>query len=460
MSYFKNVNVVQNVLVDENNTSSTNLEAGGTYTGTYTSTLGIVGIQVSLKTDQNCSVYIDQSPDHENWDITDSFHYYTIHSFGITVQAVNSYVRVRVTNNNTVTGTTVFRLQTALCPIVEAIPRALSSEGNLKVGVYEIEGTFGTKALVTPRYELKVVQGTRLVGASFSGVTLDTAFWTASPSAGGTATIATGGVQDGFCTLATNTTANGAIKLATNRYARYVSGYAQDFNAAIKLPAVTGANTRMWGAYDAGDGFYFHHNGTTLSVGVRSKGVDVTLISSGSFNGDLGASFTVDSTLGHNYEIIWVSTRVSWFIDGELLHSITSSTGVSVSTFTLPASFECNNTASNQNNNKLILRNAGIHRLGQLVTQPTYKYQSGTTAGVICKYGAGNLLGISVSGVANNSVVTLYDNTAASGNIIWSSGAQGANAVPFSINFYGLPFSVGLTLVIAAANSTVTVIYE
>lgn len=460
MSYFKNVNIIQNVTVDDNNSSSVNLAAGGTFTGTYTSTLGIVGIQVSLKADQNCHVYVDQSPDYENWDITDSFNYYTIHPFGVTVQAVNSYVRIRVTNNNSVTGTTVFRLQTALCPIVEAIPRALSSEGNLKVGVYEIEGTFGTKVQVTPRYELKTVQSTRLVGAGFTGIILDTSFWTASPSAGGTATIATGGVQDGFCTLATNTTANGAIKLTTRRYARYVSGYAQDFNAAIRLPVVTGANTRMWGAYDASDGFYFHHDGTTLSIGTRGKGVDSELISSGSFNGDLGATYVISSTLGYNYEIIWLSTKVSWFIDGELLHSITTSSGVNVSTFTLPATFECNNTDDNQNNNKLILRNAGIHRLGQLVTQPTYKYQSGLTAGVICKYGAGNILGISVSGVANNSVVTLYDNIAASGEVIWSSGAQGANAVPFSINFYGLPFSTGLTLAITAATSTVTVIYE
>jgi len=52
--------------------------------------------------------------------------------------------------------------------------------------------------------------------------------------------------------------------------------------------------------------------------------------------------------------------------------------------------------------------------------------------------------GIAVSGVINNAVITLYDNTTNSGTILWASGTQGANAVPYSIDFKGLPFFTGL----------------
>ena len=135
MSYFKDVNILQNVVIDTNNSSDSNLLAGGTFTGTSTSTLGIVGIQVSLHTDQNCNVYVDQSPDGDNWDLTDSYRYFSgIDNFGITVQAINSYLRVRVTNVS-LSATTYFRLQTALCPIAEALPRSLDSSGNLKSAI-------------------------------------------------------------------------------------------------------------------------------------------------------------------------------------------------------------------------------------------------------------------------------------------------------------------------------------
>jgi hypothetical protein len=61
MSYFKHIK--QDVVADPNNSSVVNLAAAATFTGTSTSTLGVVGLQVSLKTDQNCTVYVDQSPD-------------------------------------------------------------------------------------------------------------------------------------------------------------------------------------------------------------------------------------------------------------------------------------------------------------------------------------------------------------------------------------------------------------
>ena len=99
--------------------------------------------------------------------------------------------------------------------------------------------------------------------------------------------------------------------------------------------------------------------------------------------------------------------------------------------------------------------------MGELITSPASDYQSGTTAAKILKYGAGMVNELAISGVANNSVITLYDNTAASGTILYSTGAMPANTTPFVISFEkGLPFFTGLTLVISGASSTVTTLYE
>ena len=64
-----------------------------------------------------------------------------------------------------------------MCPIVEALPRSLSEEGNLKVGVYEIEDKVGNKVGITPTHELRVATHIRLVGSNF-GTVFDTNFWT------------------------------------------------------------------------------------------------------------------------------------------------------------------------------------------------------------------------------------------------------------------------------------------
>lgn len=68
-------NIIQKVVIDENNSSETNLDSSNSYTftGTGTKTLGVNGLQWSLITDQNATVYIDQSPDNINWDVT--YHY-------------------------------------------------------------------------------------------------------------------------------------------------------------------------------------------------------------------------------------------------------------------------------------------------------------------------------------------------------------------------------------------------
>ena len=130
------VSLLQNVIASSGNSSTANLAASATFPGAGESTLGIVGIQVNFKADQPCTIYVYQSTDNSNWDIADSYTVAANTGDARTFQATASYFKVTVTNTGSST-TTYLRLQTALCPIVEAVPRALTQAGNLKVCVNE-----------------------------------------------------------------------------------------------------------------------------------------------------------------------------------------------------------------------------------------------------------------------------------------------------------------------------------
>lgn len=447
--------IIQQVVADENNGSEDNLLAGGTFTGTATSTLGVAGLQVSLHTDQNCSVYVEQSPDGTNWDISDYFRYFAgINNFGVTVQAINSYVRVRVVNVS-LSATTHFRLQTALCPIVEALPRSLSQRGNLKVAIEEFEDRYGFGVENTPTDEMRVITPYRIVGATFTGTVLDPNFWTASLGTGGSATV--GGAQ--LIVSTGDAIANNSVIVSSVKTARYVGGSALRFRSVFRIPdAGVENNTRRIGAFTTTDGAFLELSGTTFKIVTRKDSVD-TAVANGSFNGQLGLGIIIDTNV-HTWEIYWQNSKVVFTVDDSVIHTVSATTNTWSSRLDLPIRIENTNSGGLQTNVSLNVRTATIHRLGAATTQPTSKYQAGTTAGVVLKYGPGNLHGIAVSGVSNNSVVTLYDNTAASGTILWSSGKMGANAVPFDIDFKGAAFSIGLTLVISGANSNAMVIYE
>jgi len=74
MSFFSRFS--QNVTISAGNSSTANLDAAATFTGTSQDTTGVAGIQVNLFTTQNCEVHVDQSMDGTNWDIIDSFDYW------------------------------------------------------------------------------------------------------------------------------------------------------------------------------------------------------------------------------------------------------------------------------------------------------------------------------------------------------------------------------------------------
>jgi hypothetical protein len=135
------------------NSSTANINSSASFTGIGESTLGVDGIQVSFIADQPVTIQVQQSMDNSNWDIVDSYTLDAGTGSGRTFQAVASYFRIIITNNGLAT-TTYLRLQVALCPVVEAVPRALSLAGRLKVepantSCYPFQLLYNTTATLT-----------------------------------------------------------------------------------------------------------------------------------------------------------------------------------------------------------------------------------------------------------------------------------------------------------------------
>ena len=290
MSYLNRLS--QNVTADANNTSSTNLAQNAFFIGTPSNTLGVAGIQVCFKSDQNCNLWVEQSLglftgvglitttaasavitvsgesthyilsitsdtvmtatatfsgvigaayQFYPWDQSDIYTYTANTNFGKTIQAVNAYERVRVNNIGTAT-TAVFRLETVLCPIVEPLPRSLDSNGNLKIASPMDNYGFGIEN--TPQGEGRSISPIRLAGISFEGQTLDTNFWLTILQNGGTATQSNGRVD-----LLTNTSANGSATMFSVRKGRYVIGSANLCRIQGRVGDTgTADNVRQWGA--------------------------------------------------------------------------------------------------------------------------------------------------------------------------------------------------------------------
>lgn len=450
----------QNVAASTLNSSNANLSALATFTGTAESTLGIAGIQVSLYTTQNCTVYVDQSPDGINWDLVDSYNYryrsVTDHNFGITVQAVSSYFRVRVTNISATIATTIFRLQTALCPIVEAVPRSLSAEGNLKVGVYEIEDEQGNKVKISPNGALKISKVVRLVGASFSGTTIDTNFWTSTTAAGGTG-VQTGGQFE----MRTNTTPNGASSLLSTRSARYINGVPNYCRIQADYGGAGVANnTKRWGCFTGTAGSPTNGAMFELIDGLQTLAVYKAgapdRISNGLFNGDYGATLNEIPAGLQTFEIIYNNRYIYFYFNNVLVHKYEAASATWSDTLSLPCRAENYNTSGSATDTSLKIRSFVIMRYGEAESRPHWKYYHGANTGVL-KYGAGTLHKVTVNQTANGSQVYLYDALSATNPIaLLTFTGTGQQA---SLQ-YGLDFYTGLYVAVANANTDVTIVYE
>jgi hypothetical protein len=455
MSYFRSIN--QQVTVSTTNSDTSNLAVGQTYTGTAASTLGVNAIQVNLKADQNCTLYVDQGPDTTSWPLTDSFNYYN-NSGGNswTTQTTDAYFRTRVTNTGTASTTTKY-LSSILCPIVEAIPRALSDEGNLKVGVYELESRcFNVPTLATAMRELKTTSSFRLVGVQMIGSTVDTNFWQTSTTGSGTVTQ-TGGEMY----LSDGTTASSTARVQSVRRARWVPVTQNYYRGLVTVPVQSGACIRRWGAFDTTDGYFFQYDGTNLNFITRKSSVDTTYVN-GTFNGNYGSSWSLPASTNTTYEIYWSNKNTFFIINDILLHRVDSTTTTLVSTPSLLVGAECNNGSGNIANNQLIIRTQTIHRLGHAETAPIYSNATTNSASAVTlKYGPGRLHSVILNYPGSTSnTITLYDSTGIANS--FAIVATGGTTTTLGSYNYNLDFYNGLSYVLNGGTSAanVTVIYE
>lgn len=450
-SYLLGVSMEQKVITDTNNSSIINLTSTNSYTftGTASSTLGVAALQWNLKTDQNATVYIEQSDNGTNWDISDSFnYYYSKGGAGNTVQAVAAYWRIRIVLTGT-TDTTYFRLLGILCPMANPLPRALNSYERLKTSGGIVDEESGNRAEVDTLGTLRTMTPVRLIGASFLGTTKDTNFWTEVVTGTGSIT------QAGEILVATGTTANSTSAYYANRKARKVTGATNQFRAVAKLGTATQANNlRRLGCYDANDGFFFQVNGTTFGVGARKGSVD-TIVTSGSFNGNYGATVTMDTNIKMLIiEYDHLSTK--FFVNGVLLHTIIGSTVALTNTLNLGIYMENNNSGGNVTNNTFYVRFACISRLGELLTTPLYYHISGNAATYVLKYGAGVLHNVVYNNTSGTSL-TIYDGVSAAGAVV---GIITTASAALGVWNYEIPFSNGLTIVTVGNSLDATIVYE
>ena len=106
-------------IVSSNNSSTTNLSAGATFTGSADDVANMATIIVSLFANQTCTLIVDQSSNGINWDISDTYALAASSGESFSIAAVASYARIRVTNTSG-SATTAFRLQTIYSTTTQA----------------------------------------------------------------------------------------------------------------------------------------------------------------------------------------------------------------------------------------------------------------------------------------------------------------------------------------------------
>ncbi len=451
-SRYLGVGTIQDVHPDANNSSTTNLDAGNSYTftGLKTSTLGVVLIQVNLYSNQNCKIQVQQSGDGTNWDQSNTFYYTASSSFAVNVTATGAWIRVLVTTNNLTT--TTFRLFTALCPVGVATPVTVDPNGNFKVA--SSVDSLGFQQLNTPMGDSRVVSPIRIVGTSFEGTTIDTRFWTTA-AAGTAATIAQANNQ---ITITSGTSNAATVTMFSVRRGRYLSGTGMRYRAVVQASAGVANNVRRWGVgWGASmptvtDGAWFQMNGTALQL-VVMKGTSATTITS--FNGNLGATL-VPGTSARTWEIYYTSTRVLFVLDGVLLHSHSAAAATWSNTKTFHAFADSVNSGVIVASETLEVRVASIYRLGMLDSESQYYNLTGNAATHTIKLGAGKLKKLIFNNTSGTSFV-IYDNTAASGSTIGTITTATASLGPWD---YQCPFFNGLVIVTTGNGLDMTVIYE
>lgn len=289
----------------------------------------------------------------------------------------------------------------------------------------------------------------RLLGERFAGSgSLNADNWTVATANGGSATL-TGGAL----VLSTGASANGSVTVERTRFARFLTGAAHEFIATVRVPdAGTSGNTRSFGAFNANNGVGYRLTDTTFAVFARKDGVDA-VVASGSWD-ELG--FALD-TLYRDFSILYDRNRFEFRIDGVLWHVLDPRTSAPrIGDHDLPIRFEAVNGGGLASTRTLEVIAAAIKRHGPSNGAPVYHHHPGTAGTVVLKAGSGTLSKALVTQAGSGgSLITLYDNTVGSGNVIARINADALQTLTFDVEF-----AIGLTLVATVNSGDVTVVYD
>lgn len=443
---YLDVGIKQEVVASTTNITSSNLNALAQYVGGAESTLGINAIQVNAIADQPLSIFVQQSSDSINWDITDKFLVKTGTGSAFTVQATGSYYRVIVRNQGSAT-TTYLRMSVALCPIVEALPRALTNEGNLKTAIVEpfYDSTTDSFARITPMSRMVVAEPKRLAGVAFStGASgLDPTFWISTNSmSGSTSTVG------GQLTLRTGTVANSSSTVRSFRVARYISGTNNNGRFVVRFPDTGAANNRrLFGVGDESNGFFFDLNGTEFGVISRKDGVDTKVTV---FNGWYGQEYP-SLTSARTYEISYTNSRAIFMINGRLLHSMSGASTTLSSTLHFPLYARNENSNGGTSDLSLEIRNMSIYRMGSSESNGIYRNKPSGALTTTLKQGLGTLKSVTI-GTAGNGTCSIQDGL----NVI---SLINSNAFTGQI-VYNIDFYTNLNVVCGAGSGDFTFVFD
>ena len=177
--YYLGSSIIQDIDSSENNFFTGSLAVGASWTGSADEAFGINGIQLYHASDQDCTIYVDQSVysdfSESIFIVKDEQPCLANQVVTRTFQSVAPYYRIRIVNTGIDT-TTKMMMMTGMTPIINPLPRKLSHGSNDAAGRLDTETTIRDQQIhrhvgVSPTNELQVVERNRLVGKSFVGNT-------------------------------------------------------------------------------------------------------------------------------------------------------------------------------------------------------------------------------------------------------------------------------------------------
>ena len=309
--------------------------------------------------------------------------------------------------------------------------------------------------LIAPTGAAQVAELIRLVGGNFvSSQPLLSHIWDIVLANGGTNVT-----TDGELILSTNTTANGSVIIESVRSARFITATYNISHQGVAIPSPDNTDViRRWGAFNpAGssiNGIFFENNSGNISVVRLKNDVVAETVAESSFNGN--NAFVKDGNV-HIYEIIYNAGAINFMQDRKLIHRMSAASSAAFGTPHLKIGHKLENINGNIVNNELITRGSSISRIGSSSTipEPFHITAAGT---FFIKNSPGRLHRIIIGdrGVAN-SEITVFNSTTAADEVI---AIIDSGDVAGSLDYAGLEFDIGLTILVDGANVDVTIVYD